>query len=307
MVYFFRTLQSVFLVPNAQGSVTEQAKKIEVEQRTPKLEILEIERTDYESSQIGAEDALVKLKSVNRFLSSFKGLKELYIVYHHDLAFGDDGGDREAAGIRAHASTLEILCAGSSREIHCFDNPTLTQILHDCTNLKQLGLTLFSDHKTFDLHHDRKLEDLSGHSHLMSARDGTHRLRIIARHPNIQTLRILDNIRMFHHDDVSNYASYQVTAQQMARAANAWTKDWAQNIIQYLKKHGSNIRVLAVYRYRIWGGYYTGVEDLVIDNDGQLFPRYTYDVKVNYDHCPDLILQPGQPQRQLWYFPVPIR
>jgi len=48
-------------------------------------------------------------------------------------------------------------------------------------------------------------------------------------------------------------------------------------------------------------------EDLFIDADGQLFPRYTYDVKANHDHCADLVLESGEEQPPLWYKAVPIR
>ncbi|KAK1912202.1 hypothetical protein P3342_009802 [Pyrenophora teres f. teres] len=253
-----------------------------------RLEILEIERTNFKDN-LNPEEVLEESEIINEFLESFQGLKELYIVYHYALQF-ENGGAREAHAIRAHASTLEVLCAGSARVIHCFDNLSLTGILTECAKLKQLGLTLFTDWKLFNLHHNRNLDDLSGHSGLISTAGGAERLKIIAKHANIQTLRILDCIFTFQDGDLTTYPLAGRTPERMTRAASAWTKDWARNMIKYLKKRGSNIRVLAVYPHRICGPNYPKSRDLLVDADGQLFPRYTYDVKVDYDHYTDLIL-----------------
>ena len=126
-----------------------------------KLEILEIEPTITPPHFNVSEISKAELKIVNRFLESFQGLKELYINYNYELKF-KAGGLREVRAMIAHADTLKILCADSSRSLQCFDAEILNEILARCGKLNQLGVTIVSKGEHFTLHRKRHLDDLTG-------------------------------------------------------------------------------------------------------------------------------------------------
>ena len=117
---------------------------------------------------------------------------------------------------------------------------------------------------------------------------------------------MLDDIQTFREKEVDHHRS-PAARTCITRTAAAWTNAWACTVIQHVKDRGSNIRTFAMSRHRVYSSTYLMDEDLFIDADGQLFPRYTYDAKADYDYYADLVLQPEEEQPPLWYKAVPIR
>lgn len=132
-----------------------------------------------------------------------------------------------------------------------------------------------------------------------------HDQDIIARYPNIQTLRMLDEIDTFREREIKPTRT-AASIQRMTNAAAAWTQEWAQNVIQHLTERGSNIKVFAMSQYKVRGELLL-THNLFIDANDQMYPRYTYGAEVDCERYADLVLQPGEELPPLWYKAVPIR
>lgn len=116
---------------------------------------------------------------------------------------------------------------------------------------------------------------------------------------------MLDKLETFREREMRPTRS-AASIQRMTNAAAAWTQEWARNVIQHLKERGSNIKTFAISQYKVSGAFLLD-HDLVVDANGQLYPRYTYDAEIDYERYADLVLQPGDEQPPLWYKAVPIR
>jgi hypothetical protein len=224
------------------------------EQHESRLEILEIGAPDPRADPY----TYAYVNNVERLLSSFTGLKELYID------FGGLTGAVRGHRIARHAATLEVLCVGSAHGDHILAHDTLTPILTKCSNLVQLGLSL----DPVDLVDMYKpgLQPLG--SDMVSILD------LGAAHPTLRTFRVLDTLVF------NSLTNSREPYQKRIKAASAATlaQNFAKHIVSHLMNNGSNIKLLSLSRYRIRDER-SDEQDLYVDADGQRYPRYTYEVQ----------------------------
>ncbi|RMZ67278.1 hypothetical protein GMOD_00001179 [Pyrenophora seminiperda CCB06] len=261
------------------------------------LEILEIANVTIH----GIDDAII----LNDFLQSFTGLKELCIDFNTWVQ-GDNGAGA-ARSIISHSETLETLCTGVGHTLNRGHDIWLKRILDGCLNLKQLGLLVqLDDRPPVQIHRKRKLDDLAVGATQQPIAYSI--LDLLAEYPNIRTLRMLDKVSTFRDEDIRDPPNI-ATRQLMTNAAAAWTQQWANRVIEHLKSRGSNIEVFAMSRYQIRDLPSNDFRNqaLFVDDDGQRYPRYTYDVDVDYEHHAELVLEPGATQPPPRYKGVPIK
>ncbi|KAF2134319.1 hypothetical protein P153DRAFT_428120 [Dothidotthia symphoricarpi CBS 119687] len=203
--------------------------------------------------------------AMERFLLSFSGLTALFL----DM-FAIELVSKES--IINHAQSLTELGVCSSQAFlpthHSIAD--LTAILEACPELTQLALDLSPGYlgAWHELCQDFQLGSSTGYAHVETEMEAT--LRIIAQHPKLHTLRMLDlagdTLATEPSADLWNFQGIPSYGQSVATII---MQKFASTIVLYLAQAGSGIKLFApwpIVPHQPWPE----------DKNGHQWPRYAY-------------------------------